>query len=163
TGSITAFGGGWNTLVIAENVRYGSSQVLQVPGIGELLDVGNLEQGGVPLMVAALFTLVFAVIAVDELLWKPLYRRAVERDPMALIEVDGVEKSFPSRHGTINIMQGITFDVADNDFLAIVGPSGSGKSTLLRLVQGLDRPTSGEIRFRGRPIASASQEMAMVF
>jgi len=82
---------------------------------------------------------------------------------MALIEVDGVEKSFPSRHGTINIMTGISFDVRNNDFLAIVGPSGSGKSTLLRLIQGLDRPTSGEIRFRGQPVSAASQEMAMVF
>ncbi|HTT34347.1 MAG TPA: ABC transporter ATP-binding protein [Thermoplasmata archaeon] len=82
---------------------------------------------------------------------------------MALIEVQGVAKSFPSRHGSINIMSDITFDVADNDFLAIVGPSGSGKSTLLRLIQGLDRPTAGEVRFRGAPVAHASQEMAMVF
>ncbi len=82
---------------------------------------------------------------------------------MALIEVNGVEKSFASRHGTINIMHDITFDVANNDFLAIVGPSGSGKSTLLRLIQGLDRPSAGEIRFRGVPVTRASQEMAMVF
>ncbi len=53
--------------------------MLQVPGLGELLDVGNLEAGGYPLMVAALFTLVVAVIGVNELVWKPLYRRAVER------------------------------------------------------------------------------------
>ena len=82
---------------------------------------------------------------------------------MALIEVDGVEKSFASRHGTIKIMADISFDVANNDFLAIVGPSGSGKSTLLRLIQGLDRPTAGEVRFRGVPVVRASQEMAMVF
>ena len=82
---------------------------------------------------------------------------------MALIEVDGVDKAFPSRHGTITIMSDISFSVADNDFLAIVGPSGCGKSTLLRLIQGLDRPTHGAIRFRGEPVAGVSQEMAMVF
>ncbi|MCI4337089.1 MAG: ABC transporter ATP-binding protein [Thermoplasmata archaeon] len=82
---------------------------------------------------------------------------------MALIEVDGVDKSFASRHGTINIMNGITFDVADNDFLAIVGPSGCGKSTLLRLMQGLDHPTGGTIRFRGQPVTEVLHEMAMVF
>ncbi|MCI4337088.1 MAG: ABC transporter permease subunit [Thermoplasmata archaeon] len=79
TGSITAFGGGWNTLIIAENLRYGTSQSLQVLGIGDLLDVGNIESGGYPLMVAALFALILAVITLNELIWKPLYRRAVER------------------------------------------------------------------------------------
>ena len=82
---------------------------------------------------------------------------------MALIEVNGVDKAFPSRHGTISIMSDISFSVADNDFLAIVGPSGCGKSTLLRLIQGLDRPTDGTIRFRGQPVNGVSQEMAMVF
>lgn len=82
---------------------------------------------------------------------------------MALIEVDSVDKTFASRHGTISIMKGVTFDVADNDFLAIVGPSGCGKSTLLRLIQGLDHPSGGTIRFRGQPVAEVMHEMAMVF
>lgn len=82
---------------------------------------------------------------------------------MALIEVDEVYKSFPTRHGSVQIMTDISFNVADNDFLAIVGPSGCGKSTLLRLMQGLDRPTSGTIRFRGQPVDGVASEMAMVF
>jgi NitT/TauT family transport system ATP-binding protein len=82
---------------------------------------------------------------------------------MALIEVTDVDKSFASRHGTISIMKGVTFSVADNDFLAIVGPSGCGKSTLLRLMQGLDQPTAGTIRFRGKPVTQVCQQMAMVF
>jgi NitT/TauT family transport system ATP-binding protein len=82
---------------------------------------------------------------------------------MALIEVNDVSKSFPSHHGTISIMEGITFSVADSDFLAIVGPSGCGKSTLLRLIQGLDRPTAGTINFRGQPVSGVSHQMAMVF
>jgi NitT/TauT family transport system ATP-binding protein len=82
---------------------------------------------------------------------------------MALIEVTDVDKSFATRHGTISIMNGVTFSVADNDFLALVGPSGCGKSTLLRLIQGLDHPTAGTIRFRGKPVTQVSQQMAMVF
>ena len=82
---------------------------------------------------------------------------------MALIEVDGVDKSFPARHGSISIMSDISFDVPDSDFLAIVGPSGCGKSTLLRLIQGLDQPTGGEIRFRGAPVRAVCHQMAMVF
>jgi NitT/TauT family transport system ATP-binding protein len=82
---------------------------------------------------------------------------------MTLIEVRGIEKDYPSHHGTISIINGVSFDVADNDFVAIVGPSGCGKSTLLRIIQGLERPSGGEIRFRGKPVGSCCNEMAMVF
>jgi NitT/TauT family transport system ATP-binding protein len=82
---------------------------------------------------------------------------------MAIIEVTDVDKSFTARHGSISIMSGITFSVADNDFLSIVGPSGCGKSTLLRLIQGLDHPTGGSIRFRGKPVTEVNHQMAMVF
>ncbi len=82
---------------------------------------------------------------------------------MALIRVEHVDKSFASRHGTISIMQDISFDVKDSDFLALVGPSGCGKSTMLRLIQGLDRPTKGQIYFRDQPVNSVCAQMAMVF
>ncbi len=82
---------------------------------------------------------------------------------MALIRLDHVSKSFSGRHGSMSIMEGITFDVKDADFLAIVGPSGCGKSTLLRLIQGLDHPSSGQIFFRDKPVAQVCHEMAMVF
>jgi NitT/TauT family transport system ATP-binding protein len=82
---------------------------------------------------------------------------------MVLIEVDSVDKAFQSRHGRISIMQDVSFSVGDSDFLAIVGPSGCGKSTLLRLIMGLDHPTGGTIRFRGKPVDHVETEMAMVF
>ena len=82
---------------------------------------------------------------------------------MAIIRVDRVDKSFPTRHGTISIMQDISFQVKDADFLAIVGPSGCGKSTLLRLIQGLDHPTSGTITFRDQKVDGVAKGMAMVF
>jgi NitT/TauT family transport system permease protein len=80
TGSVTAFGGGWNTLIVAEYLDLGKGHQLSLLGIGQLIDVGNaLGAPGNALMATALLTLVAAVIAVNELLWKPLYRRAVER------------------------------------------------------------------------------------
>ncbi len=82
---------------------------------------------------------------------------------MALIRVEHVDKSFQSRHGSIAIMQDISFEVRDSDFVALVGPSGCGKSTLLRLIQGLDSPTKGEIYFRDQPVHSTVSAMAMVF
>ena len=79
TGAITAFGGGWNTLIVAEYLQVTPSQTFQLFGVGSLLDVGFVEPHGLPLMTAALFTLVATVIAINELLWKPLYRIATTR------------------------------------------------------------------------------------
>ncbi len=82
---------------------------------------------------------------------------------MAIIEVRHVAKSYAGRHGTISIMNDVTFDVADNEFLAVTGPSGCGKSTILRLIQGLDKPTQGTILFRGVAVSEVCTQMAMVF
>jgi NitT/TauT family transport system permease protein len=79
TGSITAFGGGWNTLIIAEYLRAGSLSFHVPLGIGELIDKGNSEAHGGALLAASILTMVVAVVAVNEVLWKPLYRRAVDR------------------------------------------------------------------------------------
>ena len=81
TGSITAFGGGWNTLIVAEYLTGNSTQVLSVFGIGRSIDLGAElpHNTGYPLLVAALLTLVATVVAINELIWKPLYRRAVEK------------------------------------------------------------------------------------
>ncbi len=90
TGSITAFGGGWNSLIYAEwystqihaTAATGASPAAcasqGVLGLGQLLEVGTYcypGSEGLPLMVFSLFTLVGAVIAVNELIWKPMYRR----------------------------------------------------------------------------------------
>jgi NitT/TauT family transport system ATP-binding protein len=82
---------------------------------------------------------------------------------MAIIRIEHVGKSFAGRHGSIAIMQDISFDVADSDFVAIVGPSGCGKSTMLRLIQGLDKPSTGQIYFRDQPVHNVVTGMAMVF
>jgi NitT/TauT family transport system permease protein len=77
TGSITAFGGGWNTLIVAEYLTRPTGPGLSVLGIGQLIDLGYAAgPSGNALMAAALFALVGTVIAINELLWKPLYRRA---------------------------------------------------------------------------------------
>jgi len=78
TGAITAFGGGWNTLIVAEYLSVGS-RTFQLFGVGQMIDLGAQEAGGLPLLAAALFTLVITVIALNELIWKPMYRKAVQK------------------------------------------------------------------------------------
>jgi phosphonate transport system ATP-binding protein len=55
------------------------------------------------------------------------------------------------------ILKGISFEVAEDDFFAIIGPSGAGKSTLIRCINRLVEPTSGEIHFDGREVTALSR------
>jgi lipoprotein-releasing system ATP-binding protein len=85
-----------------------------------------------------------------------------------LLEVEGVTKSYDS--GRIQALRGIDLQVHAGEFLAVCGPSGSGKSTLLHLLGGLDRPTKGDIRFKGISLSGKfnmdsyrSKEIGFVF
>ncbi|HET7766385.1 MAG TPA: ABC transporter ATP-binding protein [Burkholderiales bacterium] len=61
------------------------------------------------------------------------------------------------------VLSGISFDVADGEFLCVVGPSGCGKTTLIRLLAGLLAPSGGEILFGGRPLGGTSRDRAIIF
>jgi NitT/TauT family transport system ATP-binding protein len=61
------------------------------------------------------------------------------------------------------VLEDISFDICEGEFLSIVGPSGCGKTTLLRMLAGLIKPTLGEVTFNGKPIEGPSRERAIVF
>src|SRR3954468_12782700 len=72
---------------------------------------------------------------------------------MALVEIRDVHKSFQRDTQRIDVFDGITLDIDEGSFLALMGPSGSGKSTLLNLIAGLDKPTSGTITVAGAHVS----------
>jgi putative ABC transport system ATP-binding protein len=73
---------------------------------------------------------------------------------MALVEIRNVVKVFQRDTQRIEVFTGLTLDVAEGSFTALMGPSGSGKSTLLNLLAGLDKPTSGTIRVAGAEVSA---------
>jgi NitT/TauT family transport system ATP-binding protein len=82
---------------------------------------------------------------------------------MSVVEVEKVNKLFPSDKTEILVLDNVSFSVGKDEFLCLVGPSGCGKSTLLRMMAGLEKPDSGKILFNGQPITAPSPKIAMVF
>lgn len=72
---------------------------------------------------------------------------------MRSISINEVATTFASRRGNVTALAGVSFDVYQGQFVALVGPSGCGKSTLLRLVSGLLAPDQGDVEFRGWPVS----------
>lgn len=81
--------------------------------------------------------------------------------PLPKIAVRSLTKRFDG--ASINALEGINLDIAENEFVTFVGASGCGKSTLLRLVAGLETPTTGEIRLDGTKIVGAGADRGVVF
>jgi putative ABC transport system ATP-binding protein len=75
---------------------------------------------------------------------------------MSILEAVNVTREYRMKAETVRALNGVTVRIEPGEFVSIIGTSGSGKSTLLNLFGGLDRPTSGEIRFDGRSLAAAS-------
>ena len=81
---------------------------------------------------------------------------------MASVEIRDLRKSF----GAVETIHGVSIDVTDGEFVALVGPSGCGKSTVLRLIAGLEEVTGGTISIGGRVINEVEpkhRDIAMVF
>ena len=81
-----------------------------------------------------------------------------------LISVQALGKSFSSADGhPVPVLEGITLDVDEGEFVALLGRSGSGKSTLLRCIAGLIAPSEGEVLFRGQRLVGTNRDTTMVF
>ena len=81
---------------------------------------------------------------------------------MGAVGISNVRKNY----GNVEVLHGVSVDIADGEFVILVGPSGCGKSTLLRMIAGLEEITSGEISISGRVVntlAPKDRDIAMVF
>lgn len=78
------------------------------------------------------------------------------------VELDNVSKFYDTGR-RLHALHEVSFGVEQGEFVSIVGPSGCGKSTLLKIIAGLDRPSSGQVKFRGGAICGPHSKISLVF
>ena len=74
-----------------------------------------------------------------------------------IVQIQGITKSYRRDTNVVPVLQAITLDVPEGEFLGLMGPSGSGKTTLLNLIAGIDRPDSGTITVSGTDVTKLSE------
>jgi len=74
-----------------------------------------------------------------------------------MIEAQNLKKVYPGEVPTV-ALDGVSFNIGEGEFVAIMGPSGSGKSTLMHIMGFLDRPSSGVYKFEGKSIDELTEE-----
>ena len=80
-----------------------------------------------------------------------------------MIEVRDIIKSYGSGESRFQVLQGISLEIKDGEFVVILGASGSGKSTFLNVISGLERPDSGKVLYDGLDITALSDDELTAF
>ena len=82
---------------------------------------------------------------------------------MAYLELKNIYKTYGDGANQTEVLTDINLSIEEGEFVAIVGFTGSGKTTLVNLINGLLKPTSGEVLFKGKPVIDTSHERGVIF
>ncbi|MFZ7102362.1 MAG: ABC transporter ATP-binding protein [Peptococcaceae bacterium] len=85
------------------------------------------------------------------------------REAVPLIEVQKLSKEYKMGEVTVKALAGVDLVINKGEFIVILGPSGSGKSTLMNIIGGMDVPTSGSVKFKGKDIAAFHEKELTVY
>ena len=82
---------------------------------------------------------------------------------MSILQTTDLKKYYGTEPNITKALDGVTLSIEQGEFVAIVGTSGSGKSTLLNMMGGLDVPTSGSVKVKGKELAELNDEQLTIF
>ncbi len=79
------------------------------------------------------------------------------------VSFDHVSVRFSTARGTVQVVDDVTYDIYDREFVSIIGPSGCGKTTMMNIVAGFMQPSSGEVRLDGKPVGGPGPDRGVIF
>ena len=82
---------------------------------------------------------------------------------MSILQAVDLKKYYGAEPNITRALDGVNLSVEDGEFVAVIGTSGSGKSTLLHMMGGLDTPTDGSVKVRGKELAKMNDEQLTIF
>ena len=80
-----------------------------------------------------------------------------------MLQIKNIYKQYQTGSLIQKALDGVSLNLRDNEFVAILGPSGSGKTTLLNIIAGLERPTSGRVCVKGKEVVNPGSERGVIF
>ena len=79
------------------------------------------------------------------------------------VKFEHVSLAFDTPKGKLNVVDDVSYDIRDGDFVAVIGPSGCGKTTMMSMLAGFQRPTIGSVLFDGKPVKGPGPERGVIF
>ena len=79
------------------------------------------------------------------------------------VKFEHVSLAFDTPKGKLNVVDDVSYDIHDGDFVAVIGPSGCGKTTMMSMLAGFQRPTIGSVLFDGKPVKGPGPERGVIF
>jgi NitT/TauT family transport system ATP-binding protein len=83
--------------------------------------------------------------------------------PREIARINDLSLSYSEEEKELVVMKDVNLSVYYNEFVSIIGPSGCGKSSLIRMMIGLEKPTGGNVTFKGKPVESPPDGVSLVF
>src|SRR5579864_8329151 len=87
----------------------------------------------------------------------------MKRPKPALATFDHVSLTFDSPNGPLKVLDDVSYDIFEGEFVSIIGPSGCGKTTMMNMLAGFQKPTTGSVAFEGRPISGPGPDRGVIF
>ena len=79
------------------------------------------------------------------------------------IRFDNVAVEFPTAQGPMRVLDGVSLDIHQGEFVSIIGPSGCGKTTLMNMLAGFVQPTAGRVLLDGKPVTAPGPDRGVIF